>query len=109
VLRIWRWLGRHELVASALIVTLVAAPAYLVQEIRVSCIEDWAAQSTERLERLGTQNREWRDGLTDVLRTARSGDRVKAQADFDRWIGENDELNRKIEEHPIPDAPSLRC
>lgn len=105
----WRWFARHPLVTCVLLVVLVAAPAYVIMEIRVSCVEDWARDTTRRSEQLGQANREWRDGLAEVLRTARSGDRAAAQEKFDRWIVLSDQLNRTGQDNPVPPPPDLRC
>lgn len=107
--RLWGWLNARPFVACALMLTFVVGGAYVVQEIRVGCIEDWARQTTERSERLYNNSSLWRYGLEQTLRTARSGDREAATDAFDAWVRLTDQLDEEGRKNPVPDAPSLRC
>lgn len=107
--RLWGWLNARPFVACALMLTLVVGGAYVVQEIRVGCIEDWAQATNERSERLAAYNSVWRYGLTQSLRKAREGNQQAATDAFDAWVRATDRLDQESRENPVPDAPSLRC
>lgn len=118
-----KWLTGHPWL-MALIIVLVVGSGPIVgftlynnekerrdiqQQELVKCITQWADEVSGRSSALKIANDELRTAEDNLIRSVATGDRSIFQKNYDTYITKSDNLIKVSKEHPVPDAPNLRC
>jgi type II secretory pathway pseudopilin PulG len=116
VRRALAWLRVHPLFAALLMLAVVAVPGFVrmqgvanQQETLIECVQAWGDASVARTALLGGLAQARADALDELVRAVAKQDEQEFAAALAEYLAASDEYRTALEEHPVPEPPSLRC
>jgi hypothetical protein len=116
MIRVIRWLSDRPFAAATGVMLAFATIGFVrvevlanQQETLIECVQAWGDASVARTALLGGLAEVRADALDELVRAVAVRDEEQFAAALAAYLAASDEYRTALEEHPVPEPPSLRC